>query len=317
FAYIFANGSEASSADGFDDRFFLLPELSQTGEWFNFHRNLHSDMVTLYGDEPDLGLSSISIIVESRSGGRIEFLLDDVYLYNDVAPEIANIKQTPAMPEYHEDVTVTADIIDSNPDNITLHYRMNSGAWNNVSMNIASGNTFSGTIPAQAFDDVVEYFISAIDIAGKTDVGLDGGVYFSYTSVDNVPPSVIITAPLNESTVHGIQEIAVTASDPGSGIDYVEFIIDSVSMENDTTSSFSYSWNTVGYADGEHTIVVKAIDFEGNENSVMIIVDVTSDVTSTTSPPPADNTLLLIVGIVGAIVVIVVIVVVQKKRQSS
>ncbi len=212
YAYIFANGSEATTADGFDDRFFLLPNINQTGVWFNLHRNLYEDMKTIYGDMPDTKLASISIDVVSKSGGRISFLLDDVYLYNDVAPEIENIQHSPLMPEYSESVTVTATVIDSSQVNVTLHYRVNSGEWYNVTMNLIYGNIYSGTIPAQASVDFVEYFITAEDIAGKMTEVLDGGEYFSYT----VEPSTTISTSTSISTSINTSTTTSSTSEPPS-----------------------------------------------------------------------------------------------------
>jgi hypothetical protein len=75
--------------------------------------------------------------------------------------------------------------------------------------------------------------------------------------VKKPPPSpgiVTITNPANGAAVSGT--VTITTSTTGC-IDTVEFYIDGSLRFTDTTSPFSYSWDTTQYPDGTHTIEVK------------------------------------------------------------
>jgi hypothetical protein len=69
-----------------------------------------------------------------------------------------------------------------------------------------------------------------------------------------VGDTVTITNPSNGATVSGTVDITTSTS---GCIDTVEFYIDSVLKYTDTTSPFAWSWDTITYSDGSHTIEVK------------------------------------------------------------
>ncbi|MFX1484926.1 MAG: hypothetical protein ACFFCP_17245, partial [Promethearchaeota archaeon] len=87
FAYIFANVTQLYTGNGFDD-YILVDGRNSIGSWYNLRRNIFTDYVSLFGTEPDTTLDRFDLVVVSSSGGHIEFLLDDVYLYTDPAPVI-------------------------------------------------------------------------------------------------------------------------------------------------------------------------------------------------------------------------------------
>jgi hypothetical protein len=68
------------------------------------------------------------------------------------------------------------------------------------------------------------------------------------------PDTVIITNPANGSTVSGT--VTITTSTTGC-IDTVEFYIDDILKYTDTSAPFQYSWDTILYSPGNHTILVK------------------------------------------------------------
>ncbi|MBU6996810.1 MAG: hypothetical protein HXS42_04085 [Theionarchaea archaeon] len=103
------------------------------------------------------------------------------------------------------------------------------------------------------------------------------------------PDSVTITNPSNGSTVSGT--VSVTTSITGS-IDEVKFYIDGTLVSDDTSSPFSYSWNTTGYSDGNHT--VKADGYVSgtlaDTDSVTVNVDNVIDYTVTITTPVSGQT---------------------------
>jgi hypothetical protein len=80
---------------------------------------------------------------------------------------------------------------------------------------------------------------------------------------DTTVPTVSITAPTAGSTVSGTVSINATASD-NVGVAKVEFYVDGALRTTDTTSPYSWSWNTTTFANSSHTIVAKAYDAANN-----------------------------------------------------
>ncbi|HQO68405.1 MAG TPA: S8 family serine peptidase, partial [Candidatus Syntrophosphaera sp.] len=93
-------------------------------------------------------------------------------------------------------------------------------------------------------------------------------------ATDPTLPSVSITAPASGS-VHDLNSsitITATASDTDGYITSVAFYIDDVLKSTDTSSPYSWVWNTTGYAGGPHSIKVIATDNSGNTATRSITV---------------------------------------------
>ena len=72
-----------------------------------------------------------------------------------------------------------------------------------------------------------------------------------------------ITAPSNGATVVGTISINATASD-NVGVTKVEFYVDGALKITDTTSPYSYSWDSTAVANGSHSLTAKAYDAAHN-----------------------------------------------------
>ena len=83
---------------------------------------------------------------------------------------------------------------------------------------------------------------------------------------DTTPPTTSITAPANGATVSGTVSVTASASDD-VGVTSVEFYIDGSLVATDTTSPYSYSWNTTAVANGSHSIYSRASDAAGNSGT--------------------------------------------------
>lgn len=143
--------------------------------------------------------------------------------------------------------------------------------------------------------------VSAVarDTGGQTSVS--GAVS---VTVDNVPPTVAITAPTS-GTVSGTITVSASASDVGSWVAGVQFkeihlTSNNVSVTNnidseDTTSPYSISWNTSTVTNGGYSLTAVAKDAAGNTAmSSPIAVTVsnsTSTATTLTFTPNADATI--------------------------
>jgi hypothetical protein len=100
---------------------------------------------------------------------------------------------------------------------------------------------------------------------------------------DVIPPSINITSPSNGATVSGSINITVNASD-NIGVDRVEFYVDNTLKFSDYSAPYSYSWDSTSVSNGSHTLMVKAIDFSGNQNSYSVSVVVNNTIPDTIPP---------------------------------
>ena len=109
----------------------------------------------------------------------------------------------------------------------------------------------------------------------------------SIASYDSYPPSVWISAPGNGATVSGSLNVQGTASD-NVGVSRVEFYVDGSLQNTGYAPSFSFSWNSSGVANGQHTLQVKAFDQAGNVGQSSTTVNVNNfTVLSDLIPPVA------------------------------
>ncbi len=96
--------------------------------------------------------------------------MSDIGVPTFAPPTIANIRINPGNPTPSQAVNVLADVTDdSTVAQVKCYYAfgLNSTTWSSVNMNLASGITYSGTIPATVTDSVwVKYYIKAVDNFG-------------------------------------------------------------------------------------------------------------------------------------------------------
>ncbi len=104
----------------------------------------------------------------------------------------------------------------------------------------------------------------------------------SLITIDNVPPTVSISAPGSGTHVSGTVAVDANASD-NVGLDGVQFQLDGANLgDYRTVAPYSIVWDTTTVATGNHTLTVLATDLAGNvTTSVAVTVNVNSD-----SQPP-------------------------------
>ncbi|HEV7571342.1 MAG TPA: Ig-like domain-containing protein, partial [Thermoanaerobaculia bacterium] len=76
---------------------------------------------------------------------------------------------------------------------------------------------------------------------------------------DTILPVTSVTAPLNGATVSGTTSVTASASD-NVGVTKVEFYLDGALQSTDTTSPYSWSWDTTTATNGSHSLTSKAYD---------------------------------------------------------
>ncbi|MEM2174762.1 MAG: Ig-like domain-containing protein, partial [Candidatus Micrarchaeia archaeon] len=112
--------------------------------------------------------------------------------------------------------------------------------------------------------------IHTITVKGK-DLAENEGIASIQVNVDNTPPSVSITSPTDGEIVSGDVTIEVSADDT-NGIQKVEFYIDNVKVGDDSSSPYTYTWNTDNLQyNSTHTIKAIAYDIAGNKKESSVI----------------------------------------------
>ncbi len=140
-------------------------------------------------------------------------------ILDGVAPDISNFARNSTVVNCTQDVEASATI--SDPDigvgSATLYYRVDGGSWQQVAM--AAGAPYKATIPVQAYNAFVEYYINATDAAGNWQACSTA----SYTVVDAILPVISnlardVVAPTSEQSV----KITVSVTDADSGVASVD-----------------------------------------------------------------------------------------------
>ncbi len=124
------------------------------------------------------------------------------------APVITQVKHTPNNPTEANSIFISCDVFDQHViDSVILHYRFNSGIWNDIAMILISGTTYQVNLGSFAGGTTIDYKISAIDsvIGSNEDVNDNGGSNFSFIiqSLSSSPPptSTPSTTPTNQLAI--------------------------------------------------------------------------------------------------------------------
>ena len=109
---------------------------------------------------------------------------------------------------------------------------------------------------------------------------------------DTTPPTVTIDSPANGATVSGGISIKVSAND-NTSVSRVDLYVDGNLLGSDTTSPYSFFWDTTQAGNGSHNLVAKAIDGAGNIGTSATVSVYVQNTTSDTTPP--------VVSIIGVV----------------
>ena len=144
--------------------------------WFAEHDGVGKSLELI---NPDLsnnyGQNWTSSLVAEGTPGRLNSVVQ-----TNVAPLILDVQHLPAVPRSADAVLVTARLLDERSSNLTatLNWRLDGSApaFTSISMfddglhddGSAGDGTFAASIPAQANNAVVDFYISATDQEGHT-----------------------------------------------------------------------------------------------------------------------------------------------------
>jgi hypothetical protein len=105
---------------------------------------------------------------------------------------------------------------------------------------------------------------------------------------DTVPPSVAITAPSKSTTVSGIVNVVVAATD-NVGIITLRYYLDDGLLAVFSPPTLNFMWDSSSTQDGPHTLTVTATDSGGNtarDTVSVAVLNTTPALTSTTISAP-------------------------------
>jgi glucose/arabinose dehydrogenase/regulation of enolase protein 1 (concanavalin A-like superfamily) len=132
---------------------------------------------------------------------------------------------------------------------------------------------------------------------------LGGEVYQLQTQTtapgDTTAPSVSVTAPGNGATVSGTSTITATASDD-VGVVRVEILVDNVVKSTDTSSPYSYAWDTTSVTNGTHAVAARAYDAADNVTSSTTVNVTVNNAVSNPLPTPWSSSDVGTVGLAGS-----------------
>jgi hypothetical protein len=149
-------------------------------------------------------------------------------------------------------ITVTADASDDKGINKVEFYidgslkKTDSSTPYRYSWDTTTYSDGSHTIKVTAYDTANKNRSRTITVTVKNEGGGN-------------PPSIIFTNPKNNETVSGTVTIQTNVSASG-GVNRVEFYIDGDRKGTDTSSPYTYNWDTTLYPNGTHFI--KAIVYD-------------------------------------------------------
>jgi len=147
------------------------------------------------------------------------------------------------------------------------------------------GNTTVYT--AQNLDSGLTYYfaVTAHDTSGNESPPSDEvSHYIVDSSLDLTPPSISLTSPTTGTTLSGPVTLTATATD-NVGVVGVQFHLNGTNLgDEDTTNTYSVSWDTTGVAPGQYSLTATARDATGNSTTATP-VSVTVDAPPDSTPP--------------------------------
>jgi hypothetical protein len=161
---------------------------------------------------------------------------------------------------------------------IALYYK-HDGTWTLLAENEPNDGSFDWVLTGLLTGTDYRVRIVITDKAGNATEDMSDA-NFTIWAMDSTGPAVAITSPAGGALLKDSVNVAATATDPESGVAYVEFWYQAgggwVKFSTDWTAPYSANWNTVGLPDG--TAHLKAAARNGvGMSAESTVVDVTID----------------------------------------
>jgi hypothetical protein len=266
----------------------LAENINQIGTWNNLARNITDDFESSFSTSSDSWhLSGISIYVYTAPGLKLTCLFDDIQFIDTESPVVDSVLFD-ATPMYYEDVLVRVSATDLRPGVSTVFVLYTTDGWSSADVSIGiwgQDDWYNATIPAQAYNTQVDFFIQVTDGCGVEGIEDNGGFFYSYTVGDDIDPTLTITNPLNNTDQSGLLTITADVDDPGSGIEWVRFNPDGLGAVTDDTFPYSQNWNLDDEVLGSHFVIVTVRDNVGHQVTKTHYFTVVDTIDPTLSSP--------------------------------
>lgn len=191
-----------------------------------------------------------------------------VNVQNDVAPPvITNVVVNPSVPQYDQVTHIYVGVSDANELlNVTIHYRLNGGAWASGLMLQETDSLFSWSTTLD-WDTEYEYYIVAYDSTYNHLAQSYGNAThpLGFVVGDSVKPDLSVLGPSPLVSVRELVQFYASATDAGSGIASIRLSIyqgDQIDIID--SGSGVLEWDTLEYANGNYTLQFVAVDNAGN-----------------------------------------------------
>jgi hypothetical protein len=275
--YILANNSYFSLTNSSSDCYYFVEEHNQVGSWNNVFRNILNDANTAFGSD-NWNITRIYFNCYASGTETVSTIFDHMHFAQDnEGPAITSPDRNPSSPEYGEAVDISVNVQDATGiQSVDLLVKIDAGSWTPTPMTLVAGD-YTATIPGNDYGTAVSYYFVAEDIwSHQTLLGSDVSPY-SYVVGDDINPIVLLTFPFQDDTINGEILIEADASDVGSGIDYVEFYVDSTMLVSDSVAPYNVLWDSTTIVNGSHTLSAVAYDNNGNGAAHEIDIEVNND----------------------------------------
>jgi len=143
-----------------------------------------------------------------------------------------------------------------------VHRSTTAGFTPSVNNKIGLSSTTAYTDTSFSSAGTYYYLVTAQDAKGNTSNPSTEAL--AHVVLETTPPNVSMMAPADGTTVMGMAMIAASASD-NVAVSSVQFLLDDINLGSpDTTSPYSFSWNTATASNGSHLLSAAARDSAGN-----------------------------------------------------
>jgi len=140
----------------------------------------------------------------------------------DFPPAILRVNHSPRVPTSVQSVTVEADIMDAGTFSAQVRWYLDGVEQTPIAMTLASGDTYTGTIPAQADGTQVRYRVEATDNLSQTELGPTIGYYAGTTPVSTLRDHDADGVLQNKG--YGVRVAGNLTAEPGLFHDFVSQI---------------------------------------------------------------------------------------------
>ncbi len=172
-----------AESDGNDEELFIKREgrLVKTDSFSLstfFSSEITFDGIDDFEAYIDEGNYTYVIRLEDYAGNSMEEI---GWLFADYnAPQITDLSTSLGAPLPLYDLTIIVDVTDAINFTVYLHYKRDDGSWQKVQMHNNSEDSFSAVIPGETNINRIEYYVSAIDLAGNEYILDNDGSHYSY-----------------------------------------------------------------------------------------------------------------------------------------